>query len=115
MADRTLPPPQSNLAAGAEADRDERYVTIQGRGTLTIPADIRRLLHLDQPGAMAQLTVRADGVLEVRATVPVAADQAWFWTDRWQQMEHEADADVAAGRVSRFDEIGDLLDALDDP
>jgi hypothetical protein len=28
-----------------------------------------------------------------------SGSQAYFWTDRWQQMEREADADIAAGRV----------------
>lgn len=26
-------------------------------------------------------------------------DQAWFWTDRWQQLEREAQEDIDAGRV----------------
>ena len=28
--------------------------------------------------------------------------QAWFWTERWQEMEREADADYAAGRFKSF-------------
>lgn len=27
-----------------------------------------------------------------------APDQAWFWTEEWQEREAEADADLAAGR-----------------
>lgn len=91
-----------------------KYVAVQARGTLTIPAEMRRALHLDQAGAMAELIVRDDGVLEVRPKVPVDADQAWFWTDRWQQMEREADADIAAGRVTRFDTGEDFLAAIDE-
>jgi predicted RNase H-like HicB family nuclease len=30
-------------------------------------------------------------------------DQMWFWTPKWQQMEREADQDIAQGRVERFD------------
>jgi len=30
------------------------------------------------------------------------AAQSWFWTERWQQMEQEADADLAAGRVRTY-------------
>lgn len=92
---------------------EARYVALQGRGTLTIPADLRRLLHLDLPGAMAELVVRDDGVLEVRPKVPVSADQAWFWTERWQQMEREADDDVAAGRVTRYDDADGFLASLE--
>lgn len=41
------------------------------------------------------------------------ADQLWFWSERWQRMEREADVDVAAGRVDTYDNVDDLLDALD--
>ncbi len=30
-------------------------------------------------------------------------DQMWFWTPKWQQMEREAEEDIAAGRVERFE------------
>jgi hypothetical protein len=41
-------------------------------------------------------------------------DQAWFWTDRWQAMEREADEAIAAGRVQRFEDAEDLFSALDE-
>ena len=44
---------------------------------------------------------------------PVPADQAWFWTERWQEMEAEADEDVRAGRVTRSDSIDDFLKDLE--
>ncbi len=40
-------------------------------------------------------------------------DQAWFWTERWQQMEREADEDIAAGRVKVFDDAESFLEHLD--
>jgi hypothetical protein len=30
-------------------------------------------------------------------------DQAWFWTEEWQSGEREADADIAAGRLTRYE------------
>lgn len=30
----------------------------------------------------------------------IPCDQGWFWTKEWQEMEREADEDIAAGRVS---------------
>ena len=41
------------------------------------------------------------------------AGQGWFWEGRWQQMEREAQADVEAGRVSRFDDAEALIAELD--
>jgi hypothetical protein len=52
-------------------------------------------------------------VIELRPQVPVPADQQWFWTERWQRMEREADADIAAGRVARFDSPEELVADLD--
>lgn len=61
-----------------------------------------------------EVAERDDGVIELRPHVPVPADQRWFWTERWQDMERGADADVAAGRVARSDNVDDFLTELDD-
>lgn len=34
--------------------------------------------------------------------------QLWFWTPEWQEMEREADEDIAAGRVARFDSFDEF-------
>lgn len=47
-----------------------------------------------------ELTERDDGVLELRPVLPVPADQAWFWTEHWQQREREVDGHMAAGRLA---------------
>ena len=100
----------------AEPQGFHGYVGVQRRGVIALPAELRQRLHLDEPGAQLELTERPDGVLELRPAVPVPADQAWFWTERWQQREREVDRHVAAGRVTVHD--GDEaflahLDALD--
>ncbi len=40
-------------------------------------------------------------------------DQVWFWTHAWQVGEQEADADLAAGRVRRFDGDAAFLEHLE--
>lgn len=94
------------------ADRTT-FVTIQQRGVLALPADLRKRHHLDEPGAQVEVAERDDGVIELRPHVPVPADQRWFWSQRWQEMEREADADIAAGRVVRSDDVDDFLAELD--
>jgi hypothetical protein len=89
------------------------YVGIQSRGLLALPADVRKRHRLDEPGAQVRVVERDDGVIELHPQVAVPADQAWFWTERWQAMEAEADADVAAGRVTRHASGDALLDHLD--
>ena len=44
-------------------------------------------------------------------TIP--PDQAWFWSQRWQLLEREAQADLDAGRVTDFERIAEALAALE--
>lgn len=57
---------------------------------------------------------RDDGVIELRAVLPVDAAQHWFWTERWQEREREVDEHVTAGRVQVHDDVDALLSHLDD-
>jgi bifunctional DNA-binding transcriptional regulator/antitoxin component of YhaV-PrlF toxin-antitoxin module len=88
-------------------------LTVQSRGTVALPADLRRRLRLDQADAQIKLIEREDGHIELVPVVAVPADQAWFWTDRWQAMEREADADIAAGRVVVVEGVDELIEHLD--
>lgn len=85
-------------------------LTVQSRGTVALPADFRRRFHLDQEDAQVRLIERDDGGIELVPVVAVPADQAWFWSERWQAMEREADADVAAGRTTVVDGLDGLRD-----
>lgn len=84
------------------------YVSVQAHGVVALPAEIRRRLGLDEPGAQLEITERDDGVLEMRPALPVPADQQWFWTRRWQERELAVDEHVAAGRAKVHDD-GDVL------
>lgn len=42
-----------------------------------------------------------------------AAEQAYFWTQEWQEKERAADLDIAKGRVRTFDTIEDMIEFLD--
>jgi hypothetical protein len=43
----------------------------------------------------------------------IPADQAWFWSENWQEGEREAEADLVAERVASFDQAEDLIKDLD--
>lgn len=88
-------------------------VSVQSRGTIALPVELRRRLHLDRPDAQVQLIEREDGRVELVPVVAIPADQSWFWTERWQAMEREADADIAAGRVTTVDGAHELVSLLD--
>ena len=88
-------------------------LAVQSRGTVALPADLRRRLHLDRADSQLKLIEHEDGRLELQPVVTVPADQAWFWTDRWQAMEREADDDIAAGRVTVVEGMDELIAHLD--
>lgn len=89
------------------------YIGMQSRGLLALPSELRRRLHLDEPGAQVEVIERDDGVVELRAALPVPADQAWFWTQRWQEREREVEERIAAGDVSVHDTVDDFVVHLD--
>ena len=91
---------------------EHTFVTVQSRGLIAIPTAIRRHFGLDQPGAQVEVIER-EGEIVLRPHVAVPADQVWFWTERWQQMEREADDAIAARRVTVNDDVDDLLANLD--
>ena len=88
-------------------------LTVQSRGTVSLPVQLRRRLHLDQADSQIKLIEHDDGRVELIPVVVVPADQAWFWTDRWQTMERDADADIAGGRAVVVEGVDDLIAHLD--
>lgn len=85
-------------------------VQLNQQGMVTIPGELRE--GLDE-NTLFEVVRREDGVIELRPRVTSDPSQAWFWTERWQQMEREADADFAAGRVATFDDVESFLADLD--
>jgi bifunctional DNA-binding transcriptional regulator/antitoxin component of YhaV-PrlF toxin-antitoxin module len=90
-------------------DMKSHFVAVQSRGTIALPPDLRRRMHLDEPGAQVRIVEREDGVVELQPVLPVPADQRWFWTEQWQRREREVNEHVAAGHVAVHDDGDGLL------
>ena len=93
--------------------RERVFISLQKRGVLRLPASLRQRYNLDSPGAQVEVVARPDGVIELHPHTAVPADQAWFWSERWQRMEREAEADLEAGRLTRLEGDEELLSALE--
>lgn len=52
-------------------------------------------------------------LLEEIADGRIDPEQAWFWTGEWQEKEREADADLAAGRTTRYESDEEFLATLE--
>ena len=95
----------------SKAMRVRSTTTLRERGQITIPSEVRDAAHVEA-GAVLECHVE-DGRIVMTPKILVDADQAWFWTERWQAMERDADADFAAGRSASFATVEALLDDLE--
>ncbi len=59
--------------------------------------------------------MRPEGFQSTSATGIFAEepDQAYFWTEEWEEDEREADEDIRLGRYTDFDSSQDLMDHLE--
>lgn len=86
--------------------------TVRSRGTITLPAELRQRLGLNE-GDQVSFEIDDDHLVLTPVRV-VPRNQAWFWTDDWQAKEREADEDIAAGQTRSFDTDDDFLAAVRD-
>ena len=85
---------------------------LRDKGVVTIPLAIREQLDL-ATGDELLISVE-DGRIVLEPATLIPRDQAWFWTQEWQAMETEAEADKAAGRVERFNTDEDFLASFEE-
>lgn len=77
-------------------------------GQVTIPKSIREMLHLEE-GDYVEVIYGQEGILlrpkKVKFFDP---DQAYYWTEEWQERERRADEDIREGRVHKLDSLDEL-------
>jgi AbrB family looped-hinge helix DNA binding protein len=86
---------------------------VRSNGQITLPTSIRRQVDLKE-GDIIEVIVEEDGSLRLIPKVAIDRSQAYFWTERWQQGERQADQDLQAGRFQDFDTMDDLIHSLKD-
>jgi AbrB family looped-hinge helix DNA binding protein len=87
------------------------YSKLTRHGQITIPASVRKELGVEE-GDLVEIEV----VDEKAVLIPkrlVDKNQAYFWTEKWQDAEKEADEDIRAGRVKVFDSVEELIKDLE--
>lgn len=77
-------------------------------GQVTIPKSIRDELHLEE-GDYVEVVRGQDGILlRPKKVKLIDPDQAYYWTESWQEHERRADEDIKEGRVHRLNTLDDL-------
>ena len=85
---------------------------LRTKGQVTLPSEVRKLLSISEG---EDLIFRVDeiGQVIVERAITIPADQAWFWTERWQKMEREAQADIESGRLHRYPDVDEAIAGLE--
>ena len=85
----------------------EDLIKVREKGQITLPLYMRKKLHLEHGDLVLAKIVDNTVVLIPQETID--KDQAWFWTERWQKSEAEAEEDIKKGRVKSFDSVEEFL------
>lgn len=95
------------------------HATLHRKGQMTLPPEIRDHLRVREGDGVEFEVVEPGMIVEpgmvvVRGTHMIPAEQAWFWTESWQQGEREVDEHLKAGRTTFFASTEDFLGAVDE-
>jgi len=84
---------------------------IRPKGQVTIPSEIRSILDVKEGDDLIFHMDEKGRVIVDRARI-IPPDQAWFWSEHWQQMEREVQVDIDAGNLLEFDNMEDAIKFL---
>lgn len=85
-------------------------IQVRKKAQLTLPQSVRQALDIEEGDFLDVKVENGQIVLKVKKLID--KDQAWFWTERWQQGEREAEEDIASGRLHRFDNAEEAITFL---
>jgi len=76
-------------------------IQLRKKAQLTLPQSVREKLGIEE-----------GDFLDVQVKKLIDKEQAWFWSERWQRGENEAEEDIRAGRVHKFSHSRAAIDFL---
>jgi len=85
---------------------------IRNNGQITLPTSIRRKTNL-KAGDILEVLIESDGSIRLIPQIAIDRSQAYFWTERWQEGERQAEEDIRSGRVEKFENADDLIADLE--
>ena len=89
---------------------ESELVQLRSKSQLTLPSFVRKTLGLDE-GDLLDVTVR-DGEIVLRPKRLIDSAQAWFWSQRWQKGEKQAEEDISGGATHAFADADTAIDFL---
>ena len=96
---------------GANASDKTEILELRSKSQITLPASVVKQLDL-KTGDRLELKVD-DGRIIIEPVITIPKSQAWYWTQKWQEMEHQADVEIKEGKYKSFDSMEELIKDLD--
>jgi len=87
-----------------------KLVQVRKKSQITLPPSVKKKLGIEE-GDFLEFQVRENEVV-FKVKKLIDADQAWFWTRRWQEGEKKAEEDIKAGRVYSFPDAKSAIASL---
>lgn len=87
-------------------------ITLRKRGQVTLSKSILDHLNIDE-GDAVEARLESDGTIRLVPMIQVPADQAWFWNEKWQKEEKQAEEDLEKGNYKAFNSVDDLFADLE--
>ena len=87
-----------NIQERSQDKEVSKHVRLRNKGQVTIPNEILEQLDLTA-NTNLKVTV-VDGRIVLIPMIEIAKDQAWYWTEAWQQDEKEAQQEIDQGMTS---------------
>ncbi|KYP81245.1 AbrB/MazE/SpoVT family DNA-binding domain-containing protein [Ferroacidibacillus organovorans] len=81
---------------------------ITRNGQITIPKIIREKLHLEEGDYVDVIDSQEGILLRPKKMMLLDPDQAYYWTEEWQERERRADEDLQKGRVHPLDSLDEI-------
>jgi len=85
-------------------------IRVRKKSQVTLPPSVRKSLGIEE-GDYLDIQVR-EGEIVLKVKKLIDKNQSWFWTNRWQKGEKEADEDIQAGRIQCFSDANDAVSFL---
>jgi len=94
-----------------ESKKPSYKTRLRPKGQLTLPPEVRKLLKVSE-GSDVEFYRNELGQLVIQGAQTIAPEQVWFWSNRWQRLERQAQADLEAGRINDFANAAEAVDSL---
>jgi AbrB family looped-hinge helix DNA binding protein len=88
------------------------FIEVRKKNQVTLPKVLATKLNI-QEGDLLEYTIE-EGKIIITPKMLVSKDQAWFWSEEWQQGEHEVQREIKKNGYGKAKTAKELLKELAD-